>query len=146
MAVAALLLSVPLSAGELPDHHLTPGAVRGLTPEQVCSTKWGRDERHVTEAMKRRVFEEYGYPRGNKDPRCPCEIDHLASRELGGSDDVKNLWVQPYQGPWNAHLKDRLENKLHVEVCAGRLSLSTAQRKIIKDWTKLYRQYFGDPQ
>ncbi len=96
--------------------------------------------------MKKQVFASYGLPNGNKDARCPCEIDHLVSRELGGADDVKNLWPQSYSGPWNAHDKDRVENRLHVEVCAGRLSIEDARKGIVSDWTKLYRQYFGDPQ
>jgi hypothetical protein len=46
-----------------------------------------------------------------------CEIDHLISRELGGADDVKNFWPQPYgTHAWNAVLKDRVENRLHKEV------------------------------
>jgi len=91
------------------------------------------------------VFASYGFAKLNKDKRCPCEIDHLISRELGGADDVKNLWPQPYRGRWNAHLKDRLENQLHKEVCAGRLKLGDAQKGIAADWTKLYRGYYGSP-
>jgi hypothetical protein len=69
--------------------------------------------------MKGQVFENCGYT-GNDDPRCVpagnrhCEIDHLISRELGGADEVANLWPQSYGGqPWNAVLKDKLENRLH---------------------------------
>jgi len=75
--------------------------------------KWGKDERHVTPSMKKEVFALYGYS-GNDDPRCVpsgkqrCEIDHLISRELGGADDVKDLWPEAYgTTPWNAYLKDK---------------------------------------
>lgn len=136
----------------LPDHHLTPGAVRSLSLAKICSIKWGKDARHVTDAMKAHVFEAYGLS-GNNDPAClsdahgrHCEIDHLISRELGGADDVKNLWPQPYGSlPWNAVRKDRVENRLHNEVCAGNISLKRARDEIKTDWRLPYKRYFGDP-
>lgn len=135
----------------LPDLALTPGVARSdLTVAEICATKWGLDKRAVTAAMKREVFASYGFS-GNDDPRCVadahgqrCEIDHLISRELGGADDVKNLWPEPYGGPWNAHMKDRLENALHREVCAGTTSLEDARSAIAEDWTKAYRARFKD--
>jgi hypothetical protein len=139
----------PASAGSLPNLNLTPGVTNpALTQANVCTTKWGKDQRHVTEAMKEHVFQEYGLS-GNSDPFCKpsgCEIDHLISRELGGADDVKNLWPQSYSGPWNAHLKDRVENRLHKEVCTGTITLDEARAGIVKDWTAEYRKYFGEPQ
>lgn len=67
----------------------------------------------MTPSMKKEVFALYGYS-GNDDPRCVpsgkqhCEIDHLISRELGGADDVKDLWPEAYgTTPWNAYLKDK---------------------------------------
>lgn len=145
-ALAALMapaLAEPLDQ-YLPRHELTPGVARAdLTVDQICTTKWGHDARAVTASMKRQVFEAYGFPKLNEDERCPCEIDHLISRELGGADDVKNLWPQSYSGDWNARMKDRLENRLHKEVCEGRLPLEDAQRGIADDWIALYQNYFG---
>lgn len=140
--------------GDLPNPNLTPGVARSdITEKNVCATKWGKDERHVTAAMKQQVFAMYGYT-GNDDPRCvkdahgrACEIDHLISRELGGADDVNNLWPQSYGSkPWNAVLKDKLENRLHKEVCAGNITLKQAQDMISHDWRKVYKHYYGDPQ
>ncbi len=98
------------------------------------------------------MFESYGLT-GNKDKACKpdkhgrrCELDHLVSRELGGADDVLNIWPQPYGSkPWNAVLKDRIENRLHKEVCSGAISLSQAQDEIRSDWRVPYRRYFGNP-
>jgi hypothetical protein len=155
-AVFAMLVALQALGAELPiipDATLTPGVVRsGLTVDTICATKWGTDARHFTAAMKRQVFQSYGAT-GNDDPACVpddhgarCEIDHLISRELGGADDVKNLWPQPYGSkPWNAHLKDRVENRLHVEVCASRLSIKDARRLITSDWREAYKRYFGEP-
>jgi hypothetical protein len=66
-----LLLSVSLAwANDLPDLSKTPGVIRqGLSKEKICTIKWGKDERHVTAAMKRQVFELYGYS-GYDDPQC----------------------------------------------------------------------------
>lgn len=113
-------------AGDVPDLSLTPGVVRaGLTKQKICSIKWGKDERHVTDTMKQEAFTRYGFT-GYDDPRCvpagkrTCEIDHLISRELGGADEIANLWPQAYgTSPWNATLKDKLENRLNKEMCAG---------------------------
>ena len=111
----------------------------------MCKIKWGRDQRAVTQAMKRKVFEEYGYPKLNKDPRCPCEIDHRVPRELLGGDDIRNLWVQRYSGPYNAHDKDRLENFEHKAVCTGQMSLKAAQSVFLGDWTQEYDRIYGKP-
>jgi hypothetical protein len=74
-------------------------------------------------------------------------VDHLISLELGGSNSIKNLWPQSYRTqPWNAHVKDTLENELHDEVCSGRLDLKTAQREIAGDWIAAYRKYFHTDQ
>ncbi|MFC3532883.1 HNH endonuclease [Vogesella facilis] len=152
LAAQLLLLSLPARAGDIPDLALTPGTVRsGLTREQICSIKWGRDERHVTAAMKREIFLRYGYS-GNDDPQCVpagkrrCEVDHLVSRELGGADEIDNLWPQAYgTSPWNAVLKDKLENRLHKEMCAGSITLEAARQMLVNDWREAYRQYYGAP-
>lgn len=151
----ALLLMVPAALAKdltLPDTSLTPGKVRTLSKQTICTTKWGRDARHVSAAMKQQVFESYGLS-GNQDPACVpdasgrrCEIDHLVSRELAGADDVENLWPQPYgTEPWNAARKDRLENRLHKEFCEGHITLQQAQDALRGDWRVAYKQYFGNP-
>lgn len=130
----ALLLA--LAAG--PNLTLTPGVVRPLSTQTVCATKWGLDRRHVTLTMKHHVFAAYGIPWAQ---HARYETDHLISRELGGADDERNLWPQLYTGPWNAHVKDRLENRLHREVCAGRLTLTAAQQAIRTDWIAAARRF-----
>lgn len=132
----------------LPNNQLTPGVIRPeLTLQQICAVKWGQDRRAVTEAMKMEVFREYGYPLGQKDPRCPCEIDHRVPRSLGGADDIKNLSVQSYSGPWNAHDKDRVEDNAARSIClpAGGMSLDKARAIFLGNWTDRYRELFGIP-
>ena len=148
--VGALLLGVAYAFGaepNMPDPSLTPGAMRDdLTVTQICKIKWGKDARAVTASMKKTVFVSYGFPKLNRDERCPCEIDHLVSRELGGADVIANLWPQLYRGPWNAHMKDRLENRLHKELCAGNLKLEEAHAMLRADWRKAFIKYFGEPK
>ncbi len=139
-------------ADDIPNLNITPGSVRaGLSKTKICKIKWGKDQRHVTAAMKRKVFALYGYS-GNDDPRCVpagkrhCEIDHLISRELGGADEVINLWPQAYgTSPWNAVLKDKLENRLHKEMCAGTIPLKKARDMLVNDWREAYKKYYGAP-
>lgn len=158
IAALSIFLVAAAPPPGVPDQTLTPGAVRSDVhstaapgvPDQnvrsatVCTTKWGKDERAVTASMKRRVFLSYGFPQGNKDPRCPCEIDHRVPRELLGADVMENLWVERYAGPWNARMKDRLENRVHKEVCDGRMSLKSGQKVFLEDWRDGYRKFFGE--
>ncbi len=66
--------------------------------------------------------------------------------ELGGSNDVTNLWPESYLShPWNARTKDHLEHQLHKLVCAGTVSLREAQYEISHNWIEAYKKYFGDP-
>lgn len=152
LLVALSASAEPKTLRVMPDPELTPGVVRELSKAKVCSTKWGKDRRHVTAAMKREVFSRYGCE-GNDASCCGtdrhgrhCEIDHLISRELGGADSIENLWPEPYVGRWGAVAKDRLENRLHREICEGRLGLKRAQNMIRDDWRDTYRIYFGEPK
>ncbi len=101
-----LTLSSLAGASDLPDLSKTPGAVRpGLTKAKICAIKWGKDERHATAAMKKQVFDLYGYS-GYDDPRCvpagkrTCEIDHLISREL---EKVKGVYSPNLRAAFAVH-------------------------------------------
>jgi len=70
----------------------------------------------------------------------------LISLELGGSNDARNLWPEPYQGEaLNAHVKDRLENNMHADVGAGEVSLNDTQTEISTNWIEAYRKHIGEP-
>jgi hypothetical protein len=128
----------------LPDPALTPGVVdQDATMEKICLSGYTGTVRNVSSATKKKVFEEYGI-----DPKADnFEIDHLISLELGGSNDIKNLWPQSYTTmPWNAHVKDRLENKLHRMICDGIITMEDAQKQISTDWIKTYKKYIGEPK
>ena len=62
--------------------------------------------------------------------------------ELGGSNDIANLWPEPYSGTeWNARKKDVLENKLHKLVCDKTITLQKAQHDISSNWITAYKLY-----
>ena len=124
----------------LPDHTLTPGAIfSAVTKKDICTKGYSKRARHVPDSEKDQVYEEYNMER-HKSP-CPCEVDHLISLELGGSNEIQNLWPQPYSGEWNAYMKDRLENWLNKQVCDGKMTLQEAQEAIRTDWKKAYVKY-----
>lgn len=121
----------------LPDPVVTPGATVPMTQSALCATKWGKDVRHVTLSMKKAVCAQYG---ATSCPGKQWELDHVVSRELGGADAIANLFPQPIG---QARLKDRLENLLHRQVCAGTLTLAAAQKEIRTNWWAAYKKRFG---
>jgi len=75
------------------------------------------------------------------------EIDFLVIPELGGTQEIENLWPEPYSSTvWNAHVKDELEEQLHTLVCERKLDLATAQHDISTDWISAYKKYFHTDQ
>lgn len=127
-------------ADPIPDMRLTPGAIRRVTREDICAAGTTDAIPAIPTTVARRVFEEYGIQ--NPKPRT-FEVDYLITPALGGSEDIQNLWPQPYDaGVWNAHVKDALEDRLRALVCEGKLDLSTAQHDIAVDWIAAYKKYF----
>ena len=142
-----MLFSAWALAGVLPDPALTPGVTRDVTVQTLCTTST-KAVRLTTAAMKAAVYKAYSIaPRHS--PSCTgpghsCyEIDHLLSLEDGGADDVKNLWPQLYDGPCNAHQKDRLENFVHAAICKEQMTIPEAQALLLDNWTVGYNKYVG---
>ena len=123
--------------GSLPDPSCTPGAVFATaTSGQICVRGYSKGVRAVTVKTKRAVYAEYGlaYPQKSG----AYEADHFIPLELGGSNDLANLFPEAASPTPGFHEKDLVENYLHNEVCAGRLPLSNAQQAIVDDWLKVY--------
>ena len=133
-----------------PDPARTPGAINpGITQENIretiCNPRWStktiRPEEAYTHRLKIEQIAEYGY----SDSRLKdYEEDHFIPLELGGNPtDPKNLWPEPFETSvpdGGAHAKDKVENYLHAEVCAGSLTLAEAQREISGDWYRVYQE------
>ena len=143
MLLAPRTRSSACRRGQEPDRSCSPGAYySGLSTAVICSSTFRTGEiRHVPESEKFAVEREYGMtarPYGRT-----IEIDHIVALELGGSNDIANLFPEPGSGPASYHAKDRLENRAHDMVCAGTLSLGTARASMAADWEALYRRLFG---
>ncbi len=138
--VSTLTPADQTNAPLLPDPRMTPGATLPVTRDDICVPGYTKKVRNVPVDVKRQVYAEYGIASHKPGE---YEVDHLISLELGGSNSIKNLWPQSYlTQPWNAHVKDALENELHAEVCSGKIDLATAQHDIATDWIAAYKNYF----
>ncbi len=124
----------------LPDSKLTPGAVLPVTKADICVPGYTQKVRNVPASVKRQVYAEYGI---TSHKAGDFEVDHLISLELGGSNSIKNLWPESYKTqPWNARVKDALENELHDEICKGTIDMAAAQKEIATDWIASYKKHF----
>lgn len=122
--------------GPLPDSRCTPGAVFEVSTTTICTAGYSRSVRNVSVKTKRQVYAEYGlsYPQASG----AFEVDHLIPLELGGSNDVANLFPEAAEPTPGFHEKDLVENYLHDEVCDGVIGLSAAQEQIARDWLAVY--------
>jgi hypothetical protein len=129
----------------IPNHSLTPGMTRPVALADICPL--GDDDRdpEVPAATQRKVFAEYGIVANTSAHE--YQVDYLINPQLGGTNDVQNLWPEPYTSTvWNARVKDALEDRLHEMVCARTIDLASAQRDIATDWISAYKKYFHTPK
>ena len=134
----------PTTLPILPDPKITPGDALDVTAQDVCTSGYSKKVRNVPQAVKEQVYKNYGILSRGKGE---FEVDHLISLELGGSNSIKNLWPESFlTQPWNAHVKDALENELHDEICSGKVDIKIAQQDIARDWIAAYKKYFHTDQ
>jgi hypothetical protein len=129
--------------GVLPDPRCSPGAYySGLTTAVICSPSFHTSLiRNVSAAEKHAVELEYGLA-----PRAygyTLEIDHIVPLELGGSNDIANLFPERASLSPGYRAKDRLENRLRAMVCAGQIGQHLVQLAVASNWVKLYATVFG---
>ena len=66
----------------------------------------------------------------------------MISLEIGGAPrDPKNLWPETWNGVYGAHVKDKLEDRLHKLVCNHTITLKQAQDSIATNWIAAYKRY-----
>jgi hypothetical protein len=129
--------SPPTEQYTLPQASLTPGAVLTTDVSVISKAGYPATVRHVTSAEKAQVASAYHFTGASSS----VEYDHLVSIELGGSNDLTNLWPQPIE---EAKVKDGLEDYLHAKVIEGKLPLAEVQKRIAADWVKLWNDV-GQP-
>jgi hypothetical protein len=124
--------------GPLQDKACTPGAVfPGVTKQEICQPGYASSVRNVPISEKNQVYAEYGIYHHTTGE---YEVDHLISLELGGSNDIANLWPEAASPKPGFHEKDRVENYLHDQVCSGHVSLQQAQYEIANNWLDVYNR------
>jgi hypothetical protein len=80
-------------------------------------------------ATKKRVFAEYHI---KKKQQRKYVIDRLVPLELGGTNDLSNLWPQTRS---SAAAKNATELSVRGDLCAHKVDLATAQQAFASDWT-----------
>lgn len=132
-----------MASNGLPDSACTPGDVfPNVTRQQVCTPGYARSVRDVPTEVKDEVYREYGIVTHFSGQ---YEVDHLVSLELGGSNDIANLWPEAADPNPGFHQKDEVENYLHEQVCSGAISLQEAQQEIATNWQAVYSRMTGLP-
>jgi hypothetical protein len=122
--------------GPLQDKACTPGdIIKTATKAQICTQGYARRVRNVPQSEKNQVYAEYGIMSHRPGQ---YEVDHLVSLELGGSNDISNLWPEAASPKPGFHEKDKVENYLHNQVCSGSMSLAQAQIAIATNWLDVY--------
>ena len=124
--------------GPLQDTACTPGDIfPSATKSTICVPGYAGSVRDVSTSVKNKVYAEYGIVK-----RSPgqYEVDHLVSLQLGGSNDISNLWPEAASPTPGFHEKDRIENYLHDQVCNGSISLIQAQVEIATNWLNVYKR------
>ena len=112
----------------LQDSACTPGAILATgTKDAICKSGYAKSVRNVPTSEKDQVYAEYGIKSHTSGQ---YEVDHLVSLELGGSNDIANLWPELASPKPGFHEKDQVENYLHDQVCSGAVSLQQAQTEI----------------
>ncbi len=121
-----------VSSDGLPDSACTPGAIfPDATKDKICVPGYSSSVRNVPTEEKDQVYAEYGI--ASHEPG-QYEVDHLISLELGGSNDIANLWPEPASPTPGFHEKDKVENYVHDQVCSGAMSLQQAQVALATNW------------
>jgi hypothetical protein len=122
--------------GALQDTACTPGDILpAVTKSQVCQSGYASSVRNVPVSTKNKVYRSYGIVSHRSGQ---YEVDHLVSLELGGSNDISNLWPEAASPTPGFHEKDKVENYLHDQVCSGAISLQQAQIEIATNWLNVY--------
>ncbi|MBV9231846.1 MAG: HNH endonuclease [Chloroflexi bacterium] len=122
--------------GPLQDPACTPGAIiASATKDAICQSGYASSVRNVPQSEKDQVYAEYGITSHGPGQ---YEVDHLVSLELGGSNDIANLWPEAASPKPGFHEKDKVENYLHDQVCSGAIALKDAQTQIATNWLTVY--------
>ena len=124
--------------GDLPDPVCTPGVVnpnvtQANIHETICKAGWTatiRPPQTYTTKLKVQGIKDYGYA---DTVLADYEEDHRVPLEAAGDPTSPlNLW--PERGAF-PNPKDAVENRVHAEICSGKITLVQGEQVFLGDWT-----------
>ena len=122
-----------------PDPAVTPGTANpDVTPitlnSTICAPNATQPRSTTSASTTTKVFARYRIPSVRQSDYV---IDQLVPLELGGTNDVENLWPEPKVGATGAARKDAVERLLYQRVCDGTIEVEAAQQWFETDWTRI---------
>lgn len=134
---AAITLATPSGQGQVeqPRRWATPGAIAITNVNQVCRLPV-RSHVHIPAPQQSLVYRRYGLSY----PQTAYALDFLVPLALGGAAVPSNIWPMSTSRA-SYQEKQQLNVRLRTQVCAGAISLSSAQHQIEADWYSLWVLY-----
>ena len=115
----------------------TPGATnptitQATVASTICKPQYvDKIKSQISKKTSSEVFAEYAIA---KKKRSDYAIDQLVPRDLGGTNAPTNLWPIPLKGTATPRRKAVVDAAVHKSMCAGFISLPTAQALFNASW------------
>jgi hypothetical protein len=115
----------------------TPGATNPIITQAtvastICKPAYvNKIKSQISKKTSTEVFAEYAIA---KKMRSHYAIDHLVPSNLGGTNALTNLWPIPLKGTATPQRKAAVDAAVHKSMCAGFISLATAQGLFNASW------------
>lgn len=135
----------------LPDSSQTPGAFNSAVTQStihstICVSGYTttiRPKPNYTTDLKIKQLDS-GYNVGGDTKKGDYEEDHLVPLEIGGNPSSPlNLWPELWNGSVGAHIKDKLENRVHALICNGTITLAAGRAIFVTNWEAGYTKWIG---
>lgn len=115
------------------DPHYNPAVTQATLDSTICLRGYSRSIRpplSYTAPIKRKLIAALPDP-ASREMR-DYELDHVVPLEAGGHPtNLENLIVQLWP---EARAKDAVEDRVHREVCAGKITLAVGRRCFVTNW------------
>lgn len=144
-----LLIAVHAFGADLPPA-MAPGAINPAVTQDnlhstVCVPNWTKTVRPAASYTNRLKLQQMAALGLTGSPR-QWEEDHRVPLSAGGHPtNPANLWPESWTGVRGARAKDRLEDAVHRDLCAGRITLDAARAIFLGDWWPEHDKRFGPP-
>lgn len=131
------VVNIQITSTTYPNPILTPGNVLTMDSDLLCIPGESEKLNNVPESMIKQVFKNYNikYPTTKE-----YAVDHFIPLNLGGSNDIKNLWPQGATPLPGYKEKNIAEKYLYTLMCNKTINISEAQQRIKTDWVLVYKE------